>query len=124
MPKKRVMPEPKEQVIFETTKGRVKYGEMILTADTIRAFFGLAMLGKMVRFGVDERTNRTVVIERVPDSIEAYFGEMKRLLEKYKTNPKEGFNKINQMTNFAEKVMTKEKEKKSPIVIAKEVPKC
>jgi len=93
---------PKEQVIFEPQHGRIRYKEMILTVDTIRAFFGLAALQRIVRFHISP--GKAVVVERVPEGVESFYSEVSRLLEKYSHDSAAGFKEILRTTKFAERI--------------------
>ena len=94
----------KDRVIFSQERGCVSFNGVDIKADGIRGLVGLASLGKMMRFGMDEN-EKLVIVQRVPENIEAFYSEVVRILEKYKDKPVEGFKAIRQTALFAESVL-------------------
>lgn len=93
----------REMMEYDGRKGEVRLGNQRLAEESLRAFFGLATLGKMIRFGLGS-DGKAVVIERVPEAIEAIYTELSRLLEKYKDKPAKGFKEIRKTLKFAEQI--------------------
>ena len=91
-----------DQVVVNINNQTILYDGKILTFDSVKAFFGLAILGKMIRFGITDRG--VVAVERIPEGIESIVTELKRILEKYKDKPMDGFKEIERTVNFAERL--------------------
>ena len=103
----------REMMEYDGRKGEIRLGDQRLGEESLRAFFGLATLGKMIRFGL-KQDGKVVVIERVPEAIEAIYAELSRLFEKYKDNPIKGFKEIQRTMKFAERIGASE------LVVAKQ----
>jgi hypothetical protein len=103
-----IIRDESKDVVFDEKNGCVRYQGLKLHRDSLRAFFGLSKLGKMVRFGLDAK-GKTTVVQMVSEGIENLFTEMERLITKYSDNPEKGFREIEKVIKFARQISNIEK---------------
>lgn len=97
-----ILDESKE-VVFDHKNGCVRFQGFKLFRPSLRSFFGLAQLGKMMRIGLD-KDGKTTVIQMVSEEIEELFTEMNRLVIKYSDDPEKGFKEIEKVIKFARQI--------------------
>lgn len=104
-----VVRDESKDVVFDEKNGCVRYQGLKLGRDSLRAFFGLSQLGKMMRIGLDAK-GKTTVIQMVSEGIESLFTEMERLVTKYSDSPEKGFKEIEKVIKFARHIKVIEKQ--------------
>lgn len=104
-----VVKDESKDVVFDEKNGCVRYQGLKLGRDSLRSFFGLSKLGKMVRFGTDAN-GKTTIIQLVPEGIECLFTELDRLITKYSDSPEKGFKEIEKVIKFARHIKVIEKQ--------------
>lgn len=100
--KTEILNESKE-VVFDHKNGCVRFEGYKLYRPSLRAFFGLAQLGKMMRIGL-EKDGKTTVIQVVSEGVENFYTEVQRLVIKYSDDPEKGFRKIENIVKFAKEI--------------------
>lgn len=106
--KSEILDESKE-VVFDNKNGCVRFEGYKLYRPSLRAFFGLAQLGKMLRIGLD-KDGKTTVIQTVSEGIENFYTEVERLVTKYSDDPEKGFREVERIVKFAKEIKAREEK--------------